>query len=121
MLPPPTLDEQITLLDQIIVSYRRSLAGLESELEIRMPESTVSRDLECLEATRRILVWAKYHAAFVTMGNHLTAAQRAELKELEAACIQSVAPGEAAVQALHAREKEYEVFDEKAFSPRWQD
>lgn len=121
MLPPPTLDEQLTLLDQTMESCRRSLTPPEGKPTNRERESQVNRDLECFAAMRRVLLWAKYHPAFVSMGNHLTAAERAELKGLESACLQSESPDHALVQALHDREKELEVYDEAAFSPRWQD
>lgn len=120
MLPPPTLDEQITLIDQMIGSLKRSFTHSEGEHKHQIPEPEIERDIECLEATRRILVWAKYHPSFVPMGNHLTAAQRAELKGLEAACLQTDwEPGN--VGALRAKEVELEVYDDLALSPRCQD
>lgn len=111
-MPPPTLEEQIETIDAHLHALRTSFAN-DGETHIHLA-------IERLEATRRILVWAQFHPAAAAIGLRLTREQRAELQALEAA---SLAAEPDSISQYRLREKEFElgVYDDLAYSPRWQD
>lgn len=118
---PPDLDEQIATITSNIASLRNAFTLCDGEQKGQIAEPEVLREIQCLEATRRVLTWAKYHPAAAAIGHNLTPTERHELKGLEAACLESDPPSPEALWALTAREQRLGVYDGHSFSPRWQD
>ena len=55
----PTLDEQISVVGSMLEGLRHSFTHVAGEHEGQITDADVLREIECLEATRRILIGVK--------------------------------------------------------------
>lgn len=116
---PPTLQEQIEVIQEAIYLYRKSFTCREGRQKGQIVEAHIRQEVACLEATRRVLLWASQTPGFASYAL-LTTQQRTELKGLEAAALDVGTDGQA-MAALNEKERAYDVYLEIAPRPRWQD